>query len=158
MPILGTERKTYTDFVKGVSTFENEVAADYNFARVGVKGSTVIQPLAIPLVWNNADSAFEVYVAQTIPTDDSSLPNGSPVCFVVGQKEGRGVNKADVTLSGTAQDLTVLFRGQAVVSKDEIVWGAADTGAKAAFLMAVEKQDIAAIESADAADPRYFTA
>jgi hypothetical protein len=59
MPILGTERKTYTDFVKGVSTFENEVAADYNFARVGVKGSTAIEPLGIPLVWNNTDSAFK---------------------------------------------------------------------------------------------------
>jgi hypothetical protein len=158
MPILGTERKKYTEFVKGVSTFENEVGADYNFARVSVIGSTVIEPLAIPLVWSDTDSAFEVYIAQTIPTEDSSLPNGSPVCFVVGQKEGRGVNKVDITLSATEQDLTVLFRGQAIVAKDEIVWGAADAGAKAAFLLAVEKQDIGVIESATAADPRFFTA
>lgn len=158
MPLLGTERKTYTDFVKGVSTFENEVAADYNFARVDCIGSADIEPMGIPMVWSAADDAFEVFVDQTIPTTDSALPNGSPVCFVVGQVEGRGVNKADVTLSATAQELTVLYRGGAVVSKDGIEWGTAAAPAQAAFLLQVEKQGIAVIESATAASPAYFTA
>jgi len=139
MPLLSTERKSYTDVVKGTSDFENEAAVDYHFARVNCKGNTSIVPMGIPMVWVDANSAFEVFVAQNIPTVESDLPNGAPVCVVVGQKEGKGVNKADVTLTSVAQELTVLYRGAAAVavgadgSGDGVDFGTASSAKKSYF-------------------------
>ena len=155
MPLLFTERKSYTDVVKGVSKFENEAGVDYHFARADCEGSTAIEPIGVPMVWVAASSAFEVYVAQAIPTVDSSLPDGSVVAIVVGQKEGKGVNKADVTLDGTSQDLTVLYRGQAAVLNEGITWGAVSAPNQALFVTALEKQGVTVISAATVAAPSF---
>lgn len=155
MPLLFEERKTYTDVVKGVSDFETEAGVDYHFARADCEGAAAVEPMGIPMVWVAANSAFEPYLAQTIPTTDSSLPDGSQVCIVVGQKEGKGVNKADVTLNGTSQDLTVLYRGQAAVVTEGITWGAVSAPNKALFVTALEKQGITVISAAELAAPSF---
>ena len=155
MPLLSTERKVFTEVVKGVAEFENISGVDYNYARAACEGSAAIEPMGVPMVWVAASDAFEVFVAQAIPTVDSSLPDGSPVCIVVGQKEGRGVNKADVTLSSTSQDLTVLYKGAAVIVSEGVTWGSISGANKALFLKALAKQDILSTTSATVADPAY---
>jgi len=158
MPLLFEERKTYTDVVKGASQFENESAVDFHFARADCEGSTTIAPMGIPMVWVDASSAFEVFIAQTIPAAISSLPDASPVCVVVGEKEAKGLNRKDITLTGTSQDLTVLYRGPAAVVTEGIDFGAASAPNIALFKTALEKQNIAVISSAPSADPAYITA
>lgn len=158
MPLLHTERAIYTDVVKGVAKNETEMGVDYHFARADCEGSGAIEPMGVPMVWVAANTAFEPYIAQTIPTTDSSLPDGSPVCIVVGQIEGKGVNKADVTLSGTSQDLTVIYRGAAAVLDEGITWNVGTNAAnQLLFRTALEKQGIAVISSATAADPAFVT-
>ena len=154
MPLLFTERKTYTDVVKGVSKFETEAGVDYHFARATCEGAAVVEPMGIPMVWVAADSAFVPYLAQTIPAT-STLPDASPVCIVVGQVEGKGVNKADVTLSSTSQELTALYRGPAAVVTEGITWGAVSAPNKALFVTALEKQGITVISAAQLAAPSF---
>ena len=55
----------------------------------------------------------------------SPLPDGSTICITVGQKEGIGFNKEDVTLSSSAVKMTVLFRGEASVVGGGIIYGTA---------------------------------
>jgi hypothetical protein len=157
MPVIYEERKVVSELVKAIADFENIGAVDYNFSRVGCIGSTTIEAIGVPMVWDSVNSAFEVYVAQSIPTTDSLLPDGAPVCLVVGQREGYGVNTADVTLSATAQELTVLFRGKASIVNEGITWGAVTAPNQALFLTALEKQLIAVTTSATSANPAYVS-
>lgn len=53
---------------------------------------------------------------------NSPLPDGTVFCITVGQKEGLNFNKEDVTLSSTATEMTVLFRGEAAVVDGGLEW------------------------------------
>lgn len=156
MPILDTSRKHESELVKAFNKMGHEQGVVYSFASVPVKGSTTIEPIGTPLVWNDIDSAFEVYVAQDISAvaGTPALPNGAPICVTVGTKEGKGVNRADVTLSSTATEMTVMFRSGAVVA-DGIEFGAAAAPAIAAFRLQLEKQGIAVIDAATAVNPSF---
>ena len=83
------------------------------------------------------------------PDVNSPLPDGTVFCITVGQKEGIGFNKEDVTLSGTAVEMTVLFRGEAGVVDGGLVW---DSGVLAAnqteIKRAFEMNDIMVITAA----------
>lgn len=117
-----------------------------SFARVSVRttsGTITKSALGIPVIWDNAISAFRpVADADTIPATSSTLPNAAPVAIVVGSATGVGDDKADVVLTTTPQVLTVVFRSAAVV-KEGINYETAVQGAtKTVFETQLEKQFI----------------
>ena len=150
-------RKRLSELVKDYGSFADTAGVDFYFGRVDVKGTGSVDPIGTPLVWNSVDSAFEVYLAQDIAlvTTPSSLPNAAPICISVGPRKGKGFNVEDVTLSATAVEMTVLFRGVAAVIESGIDWGAADTTAKTAFNLELEKQQIVVAPEAETVDPKY---
>lgn len=156
MPILETTRKKESELVKAFDKMGHQQGVVVSFATVDVKGSTTIEPIGTPLVWNNTTSAFEVYVAQDISAvaGTPALPDGSPICVTVGTKEGHGVNRADVTLTSTATPMTVMFRSGAVVNEG-IEWGTAVAGDQAEFVLQLEKQGVVVIDAATTATPSY---
>lgn len=160
MPVLGTERKQESEVIAAFSKIGSEGAINYHFATADVAGSGAVEAMGIPVVWNPTNDEFEVFLAQDISaiTEDSSLPNGAPVAVVVGTKEGRGVNRADVTLSATAQPLTVMYRGEGAVKAAGIDFGAASAPNIALFKAQLEKQGIAVVDAAATAAPNYITA
>ncbi len=88
--------------------------------------------------------------------DTSPLPNGDTIALSVGAAEGKGFNRADTTLSGTAVSMTVLFRGPATVVKDGITWGATAAADQAEFYLALENRGISVIESGTTVDPAFI--
>lgn len=156
MPLLNTSRKQLSETVKAFDKMGHEQGVVVSFASVPVKGSTTIEPIGTPMVWDNASSAFVVYVAQDISAvaGTPALPDASPICVSVGTKEGRGVNRDDVTLTATATQMTALFRSGAVVMEG-IEWGAASAPAKAAFRLQLEKQGVVVVDAAVAANPSF---
>ena len=202
----GTTRTQYSELVKGTSKFNEEGAVNYNFATVEVKGSTDIDNIGVPLMWDgstfvlftiNADwEASTTYAVgdvvkattqngleyvctvagdsdATEPTDwpviagvtvaetagvswtsriaytggGSSLPNGASICVLVGQPGALGLNIQDTTLSATAVEMPVLYRGEAAVAKDGFSWGSIATVDQAEFYKAFELAGIAVMES-----------
>ena len=83
------------------------------------------------------------------PTDVTSpLPNSASVCVTVGNSKGRGFNEADVTLSASAQKMTVLYRGPAAVSPTGMEVSGIDTDDLASFKKALEASNIAIADDA----------
>ncbi len=160
MPVLGTERKQESEVIAAFSKIGSEGAINYHFAAAQVVGSSAIEAMGIPVVWNSTNDNFEIFVAQDISaiTESSNLPNGAPVAVVVGTKEGRGINRADVTLSTTAQPLTVMYRGEGAVKAAGINFGSANATNIALFKTQLEKQGIAVVDAAATAAPNYITA
>lgn len=155
MPINATQRAYLSDVLAGVSSFEGDTKTNYNFASVEVGGTGSIPCIGVPVVWNDDDEQFEVYVDQDIDNaGSSSLPNGSPIAIVVGDNYGVGFNKKDVDLSETPT-MTVLYRGSAAILKEGMVWGQATTNAQAAFLAQLETQGITVQETAKTAETSY---
>lgn len=87
----------------------------------------------------------------------SSLPNKSSLALSVGAKEGIGFNKEAITLTGTATQMTVLFRGDAQV----VAAGMELTGLTAADILemnvALEKQLISIGVSAEDVVPSFVS-
>ena len=123
--VVGTARRQLSQILKGYSNFEDENAVNYVFATVDVKqgngGAGTITPIGTALVWESGVSAFIPYeggteVADAITDDNSTIGGGGAVvCVTVGQAEGKGLNKEDLTLSTVAQKVTVIYRGVSVV-------------------------------------------
>lgn len=163
MPVNATQRKTISDLIKGVMDFEDETKTNFNFATVTVGGSATIDNIGIPVIWVNANSQFEVYVAQdiaaAISTGGSPLPDGSVIGLLVGDNFGVGFNKADVDLSEGDVERTILYRGDVTVVDDGygITWGSAAAPAQAAFLAQLQEQRITTIDSATAVTPTYVS-
>lgn len=139
MPVIATGRKHYSEVVAGTGGFEAERKVDYYFKRVPVRAAsaTDVEPVGIPLVWDNANSAYVVFLAQ-----DISAVTGTnyPVAVAVGNKQGLGYNEADVTLNTTAVELTAYIRGEASILEAGIDFGAASAPNIALFKTALEKQ------------------
>lgn len=157
MPTSFTSRKHLSETVAAVSNFGTEQGVNYTYAKVPVKGSGDIEPIGTPVVWNNATSAYEVYVAQDIAAvaGTPALPNGAPIGVTVGTYESVGTNYADVTLSSTATEMYVLFRGEAAVKDAGIEWGTATAGDQAEFKLQLEKQGIAVVSQNTLAAPAF---
>lgn len=157
MPLLETSRKQQSELIAALSKIGHEGAINYHYARVTVKGTDLIEPIGIPVIWNNTISAYEVYVAQDIAAvaGTPSLPNGAPIALVVGAAEYVGSNKADVQLVVGGVELNVLFRGEGAVKEAGITWGAAAAPAQAAFRLQLEKQNLAVVANSTVAIPAF---
>ncbi len=158
MPVIGTSRKHYSELVKHTGNMEVNGATNYYYARVDTVGADdVVEPIGIPVIWNGA--AFEVYIAQDIDAvaTDSTLPDGAPCAVIVGPKEGKGLNEADITLVAGGTEVTTLFRGEASIANEGMDWGTADANAQTAFKLQIEKQGIAVITAGDSVDPTYIS-
>lgn len=135
--VVGTSRRQLSQVLKAYdSKFEDQGAVNYSFATVNVKEGVatgeVISPIGTALVWESGVSAYipleaGTEVAAAVADGDATDSDGVPliggtaaVVVSVGQMEGRGFNKADLTLSSTAQQMTVVYRGQAVVKDGPI--------------------------------------
>jgi hypothetical protein len=159
MPVNATGRKYLTDLLKGVSTFHDDTHIRFNYATVTLGGTaTDVDPIGTPVIWVDANSQFEIYVAQdiaaTITTGGSPLPDGSVIALTVGDEFGVGFNKHDLDLNDDP-DATVLFRGDAGVVDEGIEWGTADATAQAAFWAQLEKQRITRVANAEVVTPAY---
>lgn len=158
MPVNATGRPILSDLVKGVSSFEENTLTNFNTKAVTVGGTATIGTIGIPVVWVTANARFEVFVAQVIDTvagSDSPLPGGAKVALLIGDKFGAGFNKADVDLSAGDVTMTALYRGDATVSNNGIVWGAVSAPNQALFLAELETQRITTIDNADVVTPSY---
>mgnify|MGYP003638981424 CR=1 FL=1 len=148
MPIVNEGLTQYSQIVKAASKIESEGAGNFHFARVNVVGSVAdIDIMGLPVVFNGTN--FEPYAAQDIAAVvASTLPNAAPVALVVGSKMGKGINKEKVTLTASAVEYTVIFRGEAIVAN-------LPTAANAAFKVALEKQGIAIQAAAEVVAPTF---
>ena len=135
-------------------------AVDFNYATVDVGASGTVDNIGVALIWNDTTSEFEPYVAQTIATvistGGSPLKDGSVVALSVGNYQGKGFNDEDTDLGGTAPKMTVLYRGDAAVLEEGIIWNGADAGAQAAFLAQLEAQRITTTKQAADAAASYL--
>lgn len=86
---------------------------------------------------------------------NSPLPNGAHLCVTVGAAEGRGFNVEDTTLSSTAVDMTVLYRGPATVVEDGFTWGSIVAADQDEFYKAFERQGVSVMESGTTVDPTF---
>lgn len=159
MPVNGTGRKYLSELFKGVAPFAQLNGVRFNFATVDVTGSDSVDNIGIPLIWNNTSSHFEVYVAQdidtVISTGGSPLPDGSVLGLSVGNFAGLGNNEADTDLSDSDAQMTLLYRGDAAIVEDEIIWGSAAGPAQTAFLAQLENQRITTVDNATTVTPAY---
>ena len=165
--VVGTARRQMSQVVKGYDDFEDRNAVNYVFATVDVKQGIatgeVIDPIGTALVWESSVSAYipyelEAEIAAAIVDDDAADSDGillsgglAAVAVTVGQKEGKGFNKADITLSGTAVQMTVMYRGVSVVKDgpvpatggEGIQWETAiDAGEAVAFKNQLSRQGV----------------
>lgn len=159
MPTNATQRAYLSDLIAGTSTYEDDTKTNFHYASVNTGGTATIPCIGVPLIWVNANSQFEVYVAQdiaaAITAGGSPLPDGSVVAVMVGNNFGLGFNKADIDLSAGDVNTTVLYRGDATIKNDGMVWGTAAAPAQAAFLAQLEAQRITTIASATEVTPSY---
>jgi len=166
--VVGTARRQLSQVLKAYdSKFEDEGAVNYVFATVDVKEGIatgeVIDPIGTALVWESGVSAYIPYelaaeVAAAVVDNNSADSNGillsgglAAVAVSVGQLEGKGFNKADITLSSTAVQMTVVYRGQSVVKdgptpatgREGIQWETAiDAGEAVTFKNQLERQGV----------------
>lgn len=143
MPVVATTRKFLSDVLWDAA--DNDTYTK-SWATVNVRttsGSLSKSPLGIPVIWDNAISAFRPLAdGDTIPTTASTLPNNSPVAIVLGSATAIGDDKVDVTLTTTAQPLSVAFRDVALV-KEGIAYEVSVLGpTKALFEAQLEKQSM----------------
>lgn len=159
MPVNATQRAYITDLVAGLSNYEDDTKTNFHTATVTVGGTATIPCIGVPVIWVNGNTQFEVYVAQNIATaistGGSPLPDGSVLGVLVGNNFGYGFNKADVDLSAGDAEMTILYRGDATIIDNGMVWGSANAGAQTAFLAQLEAQRITTIANATEVDPTY---
>ncbi len=143
MAITATTRPLLSS-VLGVDDENNWYIESY--AKVNVRttsGSLVKSPFGIPVIWDNALTAFRPLAnADTIPTTTSTLPNGAPVAVVVGDATGVGNDRGDITLTTTSQPLTVVFRDHSVFKEGVTYETAVLTATRDLFQLQLEKQDV----------------
>jgi hypothetical protein len=156
MPEISKSRKKLSDLLKAEDTFATDNAVDFNYDTVDVGGTGEVDNIGVALIWNNSTSQFEKYVAQNITsvisTGGSPLKDGSVIALSVGSYQGKGENYEDTDLADANAKMTVLYRGDAAVLKEGIIWNGAASGAQTAFLAQLEKQRITtATEATDAA-------
>lgn len=169
MTTISNSRKYLSTYVE---TFTDVGNKEFSFAPVLVKNTAtkVFDPIGMPVIWSNTDSAYVFYSNTTLISAVAGtplLPDASPVGVVVGSKMGVGINDVDVTVNSTGVSLYVMFRGPGAVKTDKIDWAVTDTagassvtaalsGQQALFITQLEKQGLAAVSSATATVPVYL--
>jgi len=160
MPTVSTSRKLLSELIAAEDSFAMDNAVDFNYATVDVGASGTVDNIGVAMIWNNSTSEFEPYVAQVIATvistGGSPLKDGSVVALSVGNYQGKGFNDEDTDLGGTAPKMTVLYRGDAAVLEEGIIWNGADAGAQTAFLAQLEAQRITTTKQAADAAASYL--
>jgi hypothetical protein len=156
MPTVSTSRKLLTALITAEDSFAMDNAIDFNYATVDVGASGSVDNIGVAMIWNNSTTEFEPYVAQVIATvistGGSPLKDGSVIALSVGNYQGKGFNDEDTDLGGTTPKMTVLYRGDAAVLEEGIIWNGASAGLQTAFLVQLEAQHITTTElAADAA-------
>lgn len=162
MPVIATSPKHLSEVIGGTFEFSDHLGVAFCYAQVNVEGTTAIEPLGTPLIWNNTNESFEVYVDQDIAavttTGGSPLPGGHVICLSMGAHQGIGFSEGDVQLQAAVNTIfTVLYRGPAAIKTAGVEWGTADATAQAAFLARFEEQLITNITTATAIVPSYVS-
>ncbi len=143
MPIVATSRG-YLSNVLWDAEENDTYTISYAPASVRTTSGTLVKSaLGIPVIWDNAISAFRPLAnSDTIPATASTLPNNAPVGIVVGSAAGLGDDKADITLSTTPQVLTVAFRDVAVVKEGITYESSVLSPTRVVFEAQLEKQSV----------------
>lgn len=165
MAITGnTFRKFVSEYV---AEDHSSAAARPSFATVTLKGGDeVIDPIGLPVIWDDTDSFVFYKEASDISalTTESDLPDGSVVGIVVGDINGFGHNNEDVTVPAAGVKVTIMYRKGTVLdnidflltqTSGSVEGSPALTAKQAAFKTQLEKQDIVVKGVASAADPSY---
>tara|TARA_R110002020_G_scaffold237085_5_gene449374 strand:- start:2398 stop:2901 length:504 start_codon:yes stop_codon:yes gene_type:complete len=162
MPVNAEGRKYLTELLAGYSSYSDDTATNFNFDSVTVGHATpalTVDNIGTPLIYVNANSRFEIYVAQdiaaAISTGNSPLPDGSVICLSVGSALGLGLNKKATDIGTADTLLTALYRGDASVLDSGIDWGTANQAAQDAFWAQLEAQRITVAAEATEVEPAY---
>jgi len=160
MPDISVSRKLLSSLLVAEDSYSNENAVDNSFATVDVGGTGTVDNIGVALIWVNANSRFEKYVAQdiaaAITTGNSPLKDGSVIALSVGEYQGKGLNYEDTNLADADAKMTVLYRGDANILTDGIIWNGADATAQGLFLAQLEKQRITTSAKATVVTPTYL--
>lgn len=113
---------------------------------VAVPGATTTETTSV--VW----LCREAYSGNGI---DSPLPNGAHIAVICGPAEGRGFNYEDTTLSSTAVNMTVIYRGPGALSKSGFEWGSTVAADQAEFYKQLEKQGLALVTAGTTVTPTF---
>ncbi len=165
MPVNDTARKYLTDVVKGLNTFDNSNAMQFNLASITVTSANTVETIGIPVVWDTSAATFTIFddtsageIAAGLSAGDSPLPGGAVTAVLVGTKNGLGFNASNVDYTAGVV-ATALHRGanNAGVVRDGIDYGTAATSApnQALFEAQLEVQGIMVIDSAETISPTY---
>ena len=161
MALVSTSRRQVSEVVKTVVPFQHDYGIDYSYARVNAQGTLDINPIGTILIYNGTSTDWEVYVAQTIATEAAKsqaaneLPNQAIMCITVGTGEGVGKNEANVTLTASDQEFTVIYRGPAGISQSAIDANGANAGALTAAFLQFEKQGLASVADSTVVVPSF---
>lgn len=169
MTTVSTPRKYLSTYVE---TFTEVGNKEFSFAPVTVKHAStkVFDPIGLPVIWSNSDSAYVFFTNSTVIADVAgipTLPDASPIGIVVGSSMGAGINDVDVSVGTAGTTMYVMFRGPGAVKTDKIDWAVTDTSdascvtdAESAqqvlFIRQLEKQGLAAVTSATTTVPVYL--
>ncbi len=85
----------------------------------------------------------------------TTLKNKSRIAVSVGDLFGLGFNKKDTTLSATAVNMTVIYRGDASLINEGFIWGSVAAADQAEFLAALEDFDITTETNAEVVSPVF---
>lgn len=158
MTIVATSKPEFSKLFKGMSHYDFENMVNTHYETVGMTGSGDIQSWGIPVIWDDATTSFVRYVAQDIPTaiatGTSPLPKGQVAGILVGDAFGKGFIN-DVTLSGTATNVTALYNGHYTLSDEGMDWSTSTQGQIDLFKAELAQHDIGFIVIADDIDPSY---
>lgn len=161
MPVNSSGRKHLTELVVAEGSFSDDTATNFMYDTVtaGDAGVLSIEPIGTPMIWDNGDSRFELYIAQVVATvkatGGSPLSGGSVLALSAGEKEGKGLNKADIDIGTADVPITVLYRGDAQILNSGIEWGATSAPNQALYLAELALQRIAVASEAQAVTPTY---
>lgn len=161
MPVIATSPKYLSEVLGGTFEFSDKLGVAYCYGMVDVEGTAEVEVFGTPLVWNNANASFEVYIDQDIATiaaaGNSPLPNAVPICVSVGGSPGLGFTDGQkVQLeAATPKKFTVLHRGPAAVKEVGIEFGAATAPNITEFMAQLEAQGITSMPTATAIVPSY---
>lgn len=168
MPTGSTSRKKLSEVLTAMSSFSSTNAVDFNYATVPVGGTGTVDNYGVALIYVAGNSRFEPYVAQgdiaaAITAGGSPLKDGSVVAVSVGDFQGKGFNEEDTDLAVADAKMTVLYRGDAAILAEGVIWNdadgyGADAAAQAAFLAQLEAQRITTVAKATTVTPTYLSA
>jgi hypothetical protein len=162
MPTTSTSRKKLSEVLTAQSSFAVVNAVDFNYASVEVGSTGSVDNYGVAFIYVAGNTQFEPYVAQdiaaAITAGGSPLKDGSVIAISVGDFQGKGFNAADTNLADTDAKMTVLYRGDAAILKEGIIWNGADAAAQLLFLAQLEAQRITTVAKATSVTPTYLSA